>query len=96
MHHMHALVDLALAIGKGQPQVLVEGSTQDTLSLMFAAVTPGRVENVDGPTRGVTIARGCLCFSTALLPGDCAERSVMYSSPSCKAYSQPSLQAHSL
>jgi len=62
---------------KGQHQALLEGSTQDTLSLMFAAVMPGRVENVDGPTRGVTIARGCLCSGVALLLADCAERSVL-------------------
>jgi len=77
--YKHSPVDLALANGhwKGQPQALLEGSTQDTLSLMFAAVTPGRVENVDGPTRGVTIARGCLCSGVALLLADCAERSVL-------------------
>lgn len=40
---------------------LLEGSTQVTLSLMFAAVTPGRVEKVDGPMRGVTTARACAC-----------------------------------
>ena len=28
-----------------------------TLELMFAAVTPGRVEKVDGPTRGFTTGR---------------------------------------
>lgn len=67
-------------------QDLLEGSTQVTLELMFAAVTPGSVENVEGPTRGVT--RGFCAGAAEELPALCIEvatRPLLYACNSCAA-----------
>lgn len=39
------------------------GSMQLTLEFMFAAVTPGSVEKVEGPMRVAKAARGCSCIA---------------------------------
>ena len=79
---MHALVSLCRANEHLHPSRvfydLLEGLTQVTLSLMFAAVTPGRVEKVDGPTRGVTTAGGCACTGKALYCQSCVGNSLYY------------------